>query len=109
MTRWMTKALALLGLALACQAYALTAEEALGMAVGESDARIEALAKAVAQGDDKTAAYLQALADDAVKVAAGKVPGPSRTAVFTTTWLVSSGPSGWSTIIGSFSSPLSNA
>ena len=73
MTRWMTKALALLGLALACQAHALTAEEALGMAVGESDARIEALAKAVAQGDDKTAAYLQALADDAVKVAAGQV------------------------------------
>lgn len=69
MTRWAM----LLGLLLACNAHALTAEEALGMAVGESDARIEALAKAVAQGDDKTAAYLQALADDAVKVAAGKV------------------------------------
>ncbi|MFM1818345.1 MAG: High-affinity branched-chain amino acid transport system permease protein LivH [Pseudomonadota bacterium] len=60
-------------LLLACNAHALTLDEALGMAVGESDARIEALAKAVAQGDDKTAAYLQALADDAVKVAAGKV------------------------------------
>ncbi len=69
MTRWAM----LLGLLLACNAHALTAEEALGMAVGESDARIEALAKAVAQGDDKTAAYLQALADDAVKLAAGKV------------------------------------
>lgn len=69
MTRWAM----LLGLLLASNAHALTAEEALGMAVGESDARIEALAKAVAQGDDKTAAYLQALADDAVKVAAGKV------------------------------------
>ena len=69
MTSWAM----LLGLLLACNAHALTAEEALGMAVGESDARIEALAKAVAQGDDKTAAYLQALADDAVKVAAGKV------------------------------------
>ena len=69
MTRWAM----LLGLLLVCNAHALTAEEALGMAVGESDARIEALAKAVAQGDDKTAAYLQALADDAVKVATGKV------------------------------------
>jgi len=69
MTRWAVLA----SMTLACAAHALTAEEALGMAVGESDARIEALAKAVAQGDDKTAAFLQALADDAVKVAAGKV------------------------------------
>ena len=69
MTRWTVAA----GLLLACSAHALTDEEALGMAVGESNARIEALAKAVANGDDKTAAYLQALADDAVKVAAGKV------------------------------------
>ena len=69
MTRWAVLA----GMTLACAAHALTFDEALGMAVGESDARIEALAKAVAQGDDKTAAYLQALADDAVKVAAGKV------------------------------------
>jgi urea transport system permease protein len=69
MTRWVAVA----GLLLACNAHALTLDEALGMAVGESDARIEALAKAVAQGDDKTAYYLQALADDAVKVAAGKV------------------------------------
>ena len=69
MTRWALLA----SMTLTCAAHALTADEALGMAVGESDARIEALAKAVAQGDDKTAAYLQALADDAVKVAAGKV------------------------------------
>ena len=73
MTRWMTKALALLALVLAGPAHALTAQEALGMAVGESDARIAALAQAVVQGDDKTAAFLQALADDAVKVAAGQV------------------------------------
>jgi hypothetical protein len=33
---------------LAAPAHALTAEEALGMAIGESDARIEALGKAVA-------------------------------------------------------------
>ena len=69
MTRWAL----VLGMLLACHAHALTADEALAMAVGESDARIEALAKAVAQGDDKTTAYLQALADDAVKLAAGQV------------------------------------
>ena len=69
MTRWAV----LLGALLSCNAHALTADEALGMAVGESDARIEALGKAVANGDDKTAAFLQALTDDAVKVAAGKV------------------------------------
>jgi urea transport system permease protein len=69
----MTKGGLLLGLLLASQAHALTAAQALAMAVGESDARVEALAQAVAQPDDKTAAYLQALADDAVKVAAGKV------------------------------------
>jgi len=69
MTRWAM----MVGMLLSCNAHALTVDEALGMAVGESDARIEALAKAVAQGDDKTAVYLQDLADDAVKVAAGKV------------------------------------
>jgi urea transport system permease protein len=69
MTSWAV----VLGALLTCNAHALTADEALGMAVGESDARIEALAKAVAQGDEKTAAFLQALTDDAVKVAAGKV------------------------------------
>ena len=69
MTRWGVLA----SMALASAAHALTPEQALGMAVGESDARIEALTQAVAQGDGKTAAYLQALADDAVKLAAGKV------------------------------------
>lgn len=69
----MTRGAVLLGMTLACAAHALTADEALGMAVGESDARIQALAKAVTQGDDKTAAYLQALADEAVKVAGGQV------------------------------------
>jgi urea transport system permease protein len=63
----------LASLVVTCSAHALTADQALGMAVGENDARIEALGRAVAQGNDKTAAYLQALADDAVKVTAGKV------------------------------------
>jgi urea transport system permease protein len=52
---------------------ALTAQEAQGMAIGESDARIEALNKALALADDKTAAYIQALIDDAVKTAGGQV------------------------------------
>ena len=54
-------------------ARALTPDEALALASGESDARIEALTKIVATADSKTVAFLQALSDDAVKVAAGKV------------------------------------
>jgi urea transport system permease protein len=72
--RWMVKgtliASALCGLS---AAQALTMDEARGMAVGESDARVEAIAKAVAQGSEKTAAYLQALADDVVKMAGERV------------------------------------
>jgi urea transport system permease protein len=52
---------------------ALTAQEAQGMAIGETDARIEALNKALSTADDKTAAFIQALSDDAVKTAGGKV------------------------------------
>jgi len=54
-------------------AQALTMDEARGIAIGDTNARVEALAKAVAQGDEKTAAYLQALADDVVKIAKDKV------------------------------------
>jgi urea transport system permease protein len=54
-------------------AQALTMDEARGIAIGDTTARVEALAKAVAQGDEKTAAYLQALADDVVKIAKDKV------------------------------------
>ena len=61
-----------LGAWLALNAHALTADEALNMASGESDARIEALNKAVTTADEKTLAFIQAMADDAVKVAAGK-------------------------------------
>ncbi len=52
---------------------ALTLQEAQGMAVGDSDARIAALNKAIIQADDKTSAFLQALADDAVKTAGDKI------------------------------------
>ena len=74
MKRWMLKAalmvIALWGLS---AAQALTMDEARGMAVGDSDARVEALAKAVAQGSEKTAVFLQALADDVVKISGDQV------------------------------------
>jgi len=74
MKRWLLKgawiASALCGLS---AAQALTMDEAKGMAVGDSDARVEAIAQAVAQGSEKTAAYLQALADDVVKMAGDRV------------------------------------
>jgi urea transport system permease protein len=60
-------------LLIASSAHALTAAEALAMAAGEGDTRIEALNKAVAAADEKTADFIQALADDAVKVAGDKV------------------------------------
>jgi urea transport system permease protein len=49
------------------QAQALTADEARGMAAGDTQSRIEALNKATVNADEKTAAFIQALADDAVK------------------------------------------
>ncbi len=49
-------------------AYALTAESAQRMAIGEADERIAAIAATVvAEPDERTAAFLQALANDAVK------------------------------------------
>ncbi len=59
-------------LLIATQAYALTANEAKAIAIGEGDARIEALRAAVAGADEKTVQFIQALSDDAVKVVAGK-------------------------------------
>jgi urea transport system permease protein len=61
-----------LALLLAAQAHALTPEQALAMATGDSDTRIEAMNQAVAAGDERTAAFLQALSDDAVKTGGGK-------------------------------------
>ncbi|MDP1566361.1 MAG: urea ABC transporter permease subunit UrtB [Polaromonas sp.] len=58
---------------LSAGAHALTPEEVKGMALGETETRVEALAKASAVPDDKTAAFIQALADDAVKTAGDKV------------------------------------
>lgn len=58
---------------IATHAHALTAEDVKGMALGDTEARIEALGKAAANADDKTAAFIQALADDAVKTKGDKV------------------------------------
>ena len=54
------------------QAHALTAEQALAMAAGDTDDRVAAVQQAVVDPSERTAAFLQALADDAVKVAGGK-------------------------------------
>jgi len=48
-------------------ANALTADAARGIAIGETDARIEALNRAMVGADDRTAVFLQALSEDAVK------------------------------------------
>ena len=63
----------IIALLIASHANSITAEQAKGIAVGESDTRVEALNKALTSADDKTAAFLQALLDDAVKTTAGKV------------------------------------
>lgn len=57
---------------MAGSAHALTAEQALAMASGETDDRIAALQQAAADPSEQTRAFLQALADDAVKVAGNK-------------------------------------
>ncbi|MDQ3272293.1 MAG: urea ABC transporter permease subunit UrtB, partial [Pseudomonadota bacterium] len=54
-------------------AYALTPEEVKGIALGETETRVEALIKASAVPDEKTAAFIQALAGDAVKTSGNKV------------------------------------
>ncbi|RYF83578.1 MAG: urea ABC transporter permease subunit UrtB [Comamonadaceae bacterium] len=54
-------------MALVTQAQALTMEQALAIASGDSASRIAALNEAVAKSDEKTADFVQALADDAVK------------------------------------------
>ncbi|MCZ8256490.1 MAG: urea ABC transporter permease subunit UrtB, partial [Polaromonas sp.] len=60
-------------LLIAAHAHALTPDEVKGMAIGETEARVEALGKAAANADEKTAAFIQALSDDAVKTKGDKV------------------------------------
>ena len=59
-------------LLMAGSAHALTAEQALAMAAGDTDDRVAAVQQAVVDPSERTAAFLQALADDAVKVAGVK-------------------------------------
>ena len=49
-------------------AWALTAEQARALTLGDTDARVTALQQALAAPNAQTAAFLQAMADDAVKV-----------------------------------------
>ena len=80
-TTWLLSAAR--GVALCCAlllapalGHALSAEQALSLASGDTEARITALAAAAAQADvapAELARYLQALLDDKVKLAAAKV------------------------------------
>jgi urea transport system permease protein len=67
--RWLLVALMLLA---SGAVRALTAEQAVAIAAGETDARVEALRRAMAQGDAKLAPLVKALADDAVKLSGGR-------------------------------------
>ncbi|MDE2368041.1 MAG: urea ABC transporter permease subunit UrtB [Burkholderiales bacterium] len=53
-------------------AHALTPEQALRIAQGDSDDRVAALGQAMATGDPALGAYVQALLADEVKIAGGK-------------------------------------
>ena len=60
-------------LLVAANAYALSAEAAKSMSIGDATSRMAAVGQAVVDADDATAAFLQALYDDAVKVAGDQV------------------------------------
>ncbi len=63
-----------LALTIGCgAAHALTADQALAIAAGETDARIAAMNQSLAQADARTVSFLQALADDAVKLSGTRV------------------------------------
>ena len=59
------------GLLLSERVMALTPEQAVAIAAGDSDQRVAALARALASGDTALAALLHALLNDEVKVAGG--------------------------------------
>ncbi|MBL0420820.1 urea ABC transporter permease subunit UrtB [Ramlibacter sp. AW1] len=65
--------LLLLAIYASSAAHALTPEQALAMAAGETDARIQAVQQAAGAADPQATQLLQALADDAVKVAGNRV------------------------------------
>lgn len=63
-----------IGIAAVCSpVYALTAEQAVKLATGETDDRVAALSKVVESADEKTFALIKAMMDDGVKIAGGRV------------------------------------
>ena len=64
---WRGCALMLLALLLAPGAWALTAEQALKMATGDGEDRVQAINEAVLDADHRTRAFIDALSNDAVK------------------------------------------
>ena len=57
----------------AASSYAFSMDDAKGIAIGDTDRRIEALNKSMLTADDKLAAYLKAISEDAVKVVGDKI------------------------------------
>lgn len=62
-----------LALTLAGQAWALTPEDALALADGDSSDRIATLNRLAGEGDERAAALIRAMADEAVRLQEGKV------------------------------------
>ena len=63
-----------LGFSLATgSAYALTADEAIKLASGDTDTRIAALAEVIKNADEKTFALIKAMNEDSAKLAGGRV------------------------------------
>ena len=69
----MKKILIALATGLVLSAQALTPAEVQGIAIGETDARLEALNKALPNADERLMVFLQALSQDAVKVGGNTV------------------------------------
>ncbi len=63
----------LCGLFLSIAAQALSMEQARGLSVGDTDARLQVLQQVLQQADPATAVFLQAMADDKVKVSGDTV------------------------------------
>jgi urea transport system permease protein len=68
-----TGLLGLCGLFLSMAVQALSMEQARGLSVGDTDARLQVLQQVLQQADPATAVFLQAMADDNVKVSGDTV------------------------------------
>jgi urea transport system permease protein len=67
MNRFLRCCLVSVMLCISAASHALTNEQALGIVVGDTDARLKILNLALQEADDKTAIFFKALAGDAVK------------------------------------------